>query len=235
MSIGVNRRQMSRQLAVAAVAFLLVLLLWTLTHSNGGVAAALDRGKTPVAPSFALKSLSGSGSIKLDTYGGRVIVVNFWASWCGPCHAEAPALERTWQHWKSHLVTFIGVDTRDAKADGRSFARRAHISYPNGYDGSERTARTYGVGACRRRLSSRRGDASSLASLERFRHRSSVRRSRARSTVQGRSERASVLRVMQSDDDYRLAGTPAGGDPLPVRPGCSPRRPALFSRLDRLF
>jgi peroxiredoxin len=45
------------------------------------------------------------------------------------------------------LVTFIGVDTRDAKGDGRSFAHRAHITYPVAYDGSGRTARTYGVGA----------------------------------------------------------------------------------------
>jgi cytochrome c biogenesis protein CcmG, thiol:disulfide interchange protein DsbE len=147
MSTGVSRRQIGAQLAVALVTFLLVLLVWMLTHSSGGVAAAIDRGETPVAPSFTLKSLSGSGSIKLDTYGGRVIVVNFWASWCGPCRAEAPVLNRAWQHWKSHLVTFIGVDTRDAKGDGRSFAHSAHISYLAGYDGSGKTARTYGVGA----------------------------------------------------------------------------------------
>ena len=144
---GLSRRQVGAQLAVAVVTFLLVLLLWTLTHSNGGVAAALDRGRTPVAPSFTLKSLSGLGSIKLDYYGGRVIVVDFWASWCGPCRAEAPVLNRVWRQWKSHLVTFIGVDTRDTQGDGRSFARGVHISYPVAFDGSGGTARTYGVGA----------------------------------------------------------------------------------------
>jgi peroxiredoxin len=147
MSVTVSRRQLGAQLAVAIVTFLLVLLTWMLTHSNGGVAAALERGETPVAPSFTLKSLNASGPIRLATYGGRVIVVNFWASWCGPCHAETPALNRAWQRWKAHLVTFVGADTRDSKGDGRSFVRSAHVSYPVGFDGSGRAARTYGVGA----------------------------------------------------------------------------------------
>jgi cytochrome c biogenesis protein CcmG, thiol:disulfide interchange protein DsbE len=142
-----SRRQAAAPLAVALVTFLLVLLLWTLTHSNGGVAAALARGKTPVAPTFSLTPLRGRHSVKLATYGGRVIVVNFWASWCGPCRGETPALERAWQHWKSHLVTFIGVNTRDSKADARAFLRRAQISYPVGQDASGGTARTYGVAA----------------------------------------------------------------------------------------
>jgi cytochrome c biogenesis protein CcmG, thiol:disulfide interchange protein DsbE len=143
----VRRQQLAAQLGVSLVAFLLVLLVWILTHSNNSVAAALDRGKTPRAPSFSISSLSGQHSVELTTYGGRVIVINFWASWCGPCRGETPALEHAWQKWKTHLVTFIGVDVRDSRADARSFTKHAQISYLVGHDGSGVTGRAYGVGA----------------------------------------------------------------------------------------
>jgi cytochrome c biogenesis protein CcmG/thiol:disulfide interchange protein DsbE len=143
----VSRQQVFAQLAVAATMFLLVLLLWMLTHSNAGVAAELDRGRMPLAPSFAIASLRGGHSIELATYGGRVIVINFWASWCGPCRAETPALNLAWKHWRSDLVTFVGVDVRDSEGDARAFAQSARILYPIGHDGSGRTARAYGVEA----------------------------------------------------------------------------------------
>ena len=132
--------------AVALLAFLLVLLVWRATHASGGLAGRVGGGKTPPAPEFSLDRLSGPGVVDLATYSGRVVVVNFWASWCGPCKQEAPTFEAAWRSWKEHLVTFIGINVDDFASDARAFSKRYKLSYPMAHDGSGKTEQLYGVG-----------------------------------------------------------------------------------------
>jgi thiol-disulfide isomerase/thioredoxin len=64
---------------------------------------------------------------------GKVIVVNFWGSWCNPCRAEADDLEQTYQETKAGNVTFIGVNSRDDKDSAKAF-ERGRVTYPSIYD-----------------------------------------------------------------------------------------------------
>jgi cytochrome c biogenesis protein CcmG/thiol:disulfide interchange protein DsbE len=123
-----------------------VLLVWHTTHATGGVAAQFAKGERLPAPEFSLDRLNGPGVVDLGAYAGRVVVLNFWASWCGPCKQESPGLESAWRHWKEHIVTFVGIDVRDFKSDACAFVNRYHLSYPVAHDGSEETVLLYGVG-----------------------------------------------------------------------------------------
>lgn len=71
---------------------------------------------------------------------GKVTVVNFWASWCSPCRAEAPSLQKLYTQHKDSGVTFVGIDTKDGKDNARAFARSFKITYPSLYDQAGRIA-----------------------------------------------------------------------------------------------
>ena len=66
---------------------------------------------------------------------GRPVVVNVWASWCGPCRVEAPLLQRAAERYEGS-VAFVGVDSRDDVEPARAFIRRYGITYPNLFDQS---------------------------------------------------------------------------------------------------
>ena len=131
--------------AVAVVAALLALLAWKLTQGDSEVTSSLGRGGTPNAPAFELERLDGEGKLSLASLRGKPVVLNFWASWCGPCKDEAPLLQAAYEKWRGQGVAFVGIDVQDFRGDARAFVERYGITYPNVYDGKGSTVGRYGV------------------------------------------------------------------------------------------
>ena len=96
------------------------------------------------APGFRLGLYDG-GTITLEELQGRVVVLNFWASWCAPCQEEAPALERVWRKYGGDGVVFVGVNAKDLPANAQRFIARYGVTYPNGPDVHGRISRAYRV------------------------------------------------------------------------------------------
>jgi cytochrome c biogenesis protein CcmG, thiol:disulfide interchange protein DsbE len=104
-------------------------------------------GERPLAPDAtrSLPILGGHGASSLATLRGRVVVLNFWASWCEPCQVEAPLLQRAQARLQRAGATVLGVTYLDATPDSRSFVRRFGLTYPNLRDNDGVFAHSYGT------------------------------------------------------------------------------------------
>jgi cytochrome c biogenesis protein CcmG, thiol:disulfide interchange protein DsbE len=129
----------AQALAVGLVALLLALLVWKLAQGSGKEASI---GKP--APDFALRRIDRPGTLQLASLRGKVVVLNFWASWCYPCNQEAPALEAATKQWGDRVVV-LGVDVNDPAGDARRFARKYSLSYPIVHDNHNVTSPKYGL------------------------------------------------------------------------------------------
>lgn len=109
----------------------------------GTANAATVQGK---APNFTLKSNTGK-NIKLSELRGQVILLNFWASWCGPCRQEMPLLEKLQQRYSALGFTVLGVNVEEDSSKAKSLLKDIPVSFPILYDTQNKVSKQYKVSA----------------------------------------------------------------------------------------
>lgn len=134
-----NRRWIWLAVLFAAALVAVVVIAYLPSGSSANGPAALV-GQT--APSFPVVDLAGKPGALAD-YRGKIVVLNLWASWCPPCRAEMPDLERLSRVYAKRGVMVLGVDQGEAGTRARDFATSLGITYPVLVDDAQQYGRVY--------------------------------------------------------------------------------------------
>ncbi len=134
---------MSRNVAYGLGILLVALLLYLglVTNSSKTTPTGLGPGKT--APDFTLKTLSGK-VVSLSDYRGKVVLVNFWASWCPPCREEMPLFKRVYEKYKKKGFEILAVSTDSSVDPVKKFVKEHGISFTVLMDDGK-VSSTYGI------------------------------------------------------------------------------------------
>ena len=125
-----------RRLEIVMIVSLVAGILWTVaSRVPSAVGAPLSSAPSPregfLAPNFMLDTLDGN-KVTLSDLRGKIVIVNIWATWCLPCRAETPALEKSYEQYKDSGVVILGVNltNQDSLSDVTSFVKEYKLTYP---------------------------------------------------------------------------------------------------------
>lgn len=132
-----------------AIAALIALLTYGVaqTSGGGGIDKAVAEGRREPAPVRTVKLLGSERTTSLAAYRGKVVLLNFWASWCDPCKAESPAIERAYRRYKHSGFIVIGAGVDDLTKDAQAFVKRYKLTYPIVKYGSDNATKDFGTRA----------------------------------------------------------------------------------------
>jgi len=131
--------------ASGAVVVGLLVLLWFGLQAKEVASSKVVNVPFSTAPEFSLGLFDGSTfTLKDALQTGKPVVVNFWASWCGPCADEAPVLQDAARRYGDR-ITFVGVDVQDIDSDAQTFLRKYGITYQNGSGNAGPISVQYGM------------------------------------------------------------------------------------------
>ncbi|MFV1873678.1 MAG: TlpA disulfide reductase family protein [Oleiphilus sp.] len=126
---------MTKLMAVFGLGFLMSFALNTMANPASGA-----------ADDFTLKSNQGK-NIRLEELRGEVVMLNFWASWCGPCRQEMPLMNDIYQEYKDLGFTILAVNVDEDSADADRFLTAVPVDFPILYDNQSQVSELYGVDA----------------------------------------------------------------------------------------
>ena len=124
---------------------LLLFLFSFMLSCNQATEESTAGTESSVASNFTLLSLTEANEMSLEDFRGKGVVLNFWATWCGPCREEMPLFEEVWKKYKDKGVVFLGIDVMDDKDNASKFLENLGITYPNLYDPSGQVSTKYKV------------------------------------------------------------------------------------------